>query len=85
MGREDVLQSTKRSNEAEHRRGEGKNAGRKAGRPKAVDQDVLTYIVLEIDGVAIYRVEIQPVYQALAILSFLPFGEDTPTTTDILS
>ncbi|GFV14665.1 uncharacterized protein TNCV_2586381 [Trichonephila clavipes] len=40
MGREDVPQSTKRSNEAERRRGEGKNAGRKAGRPKAVNQDV---------------------------------------------
>ncbi|GFT33890.1 hypothetical protein TNCV_4383761 [Trichonephila clavipes] len=39
MGREDVPQSTKRSNEAERRRGEGKNAGRKAGRPKAVNQD----------------------------------------------
>ncbi|GFX34073.1 hypothetical protein TNCV_194801, partial [Trichonephila clavipes] len=38
MGREDVPQSTKRSNEAERRRGEGKNAGRKAGRPKAVNQ-----------------------------------------------
>ncbi|GFV41204.1 hypothetical protein TNCV_2979581 [Trichonephila clavipes] len=37
-GREDVAQSTKRSNEAERRRGEGKNAGRKAGRPKAVNQ-----------------------------------------------
>ncbi|GFV77470.1 hypothetical protein TNCV_1069991 [Trichonephila clavipes] len=39
MGREDVPQSTKRSNEAERRRGEGKNAGRKTGRPKAVNQD----------------------------------------------
>ncbi|GFT36525.1 hypothetical protein TNCV_1344821 [Trichonephila clavipes] len=39
MGREDVPQSTKRSNEAERRQGEGKNAGRKAGRPKAVNQD----------------------------------------------
>ncbi|GFW53016.1 hypothetical protein TNCV_130811 [Trichonephila clavipes] len=39
MGREDVPQSTKRSNEAERRRGEGKNARRKAGRPKAVNQD----------------------------------------------
>ncbi|GFW06206.1 transposable element Tcb2 transposase [Trichonephila clavipes] len=39
MGREDVPQSTKRSNEAERRRGEGKNAGSKAGRPKAVNQD----------------------------------------------
>ncbi|GFT72419.1 uncharacterized protein TNCV_3609581 [Trichonephila clavipes] len=29
---------TKRSIEAERRRGEGKNAGRKAGRPKAVNQ-----------------------------------------------
>ncbi|GFT71782.1 hypothetical protein TNCV_291791 [Trichonephila clavipes] len=37
-GREDVPQSTKRSIEAERRRGEGKNAGRKAGRPKAVNQ-----------------------------------------------
>ncbi|GFX59778.1 hypothetical protein TNCV_1778171 [Trichonephila clavipes] len=38
MGREDVPQSTKRSIEAERRRGEGKNTGRKAGRPKAVNQ-----------------------------------------------
>ncbi|GFU23508.1 hypothetical protein TNCV_3537231 [Trichonephila clavipes] len=38
MGREDVPQSTKRSNEAERLRGEGKNAERKAGRPKAVNQ-----------------------------------------------
>ncbi|GFV06616.1 hypothetical protein TNCV_2949381 [Trichonephila clavipes] len=38
MGREDVPQSTTRSIEAERRRGEGKNAGRKAGRPKAVNQ-----------------------------------------------
>ncbi|GFV07321.1 uncharacterized protein TNCV_1313191 [Trichonephila clavipes] len=38
MGREDVPQSTKRSIEAERRRGKGKNAGRKAGRPKAVNQ-----------------------------------------------
>ncbi|GFU85902.1 hypothetical protein TNCV_2037331 [Trichonephila clavipes] len=37
--REDVPQSAKRSNEAECRRGEGKNAGRKTGRPKAVNQD----------------------------------------------
>ncbi|GFW02191.1 hypothetical protein TNCV_4144571 [Trichonephila clavipes] len=32
-------QSSKRSIEEECRRGEGKNAGRKAGRPKAVNQD----------------------------------------------
>ncbi|GFV51357.1 hypothetical protein TNCV_4687201 [Trichonephila clavipes] len=32
-------QRTKRSNEAERLRGEGKNAGRKTGRPKAVNQD----------------------------------------------
>ncbi|GFX71014.1 uncharacterized protein TNCV_2706171 [Trichonephila clavipes] len=38
MGREDVPQSTKRSLEAERRRGEGKNAGRNAGRPKVVNQ-----------------------------------------------
>ncbi|GFW85573.1 hypothetical protein TNCV_852251 [Trichonephila clavipes] len=38
-GREDVPQSMKRSNEAERRQGEGKNAGRKTGRPKAVNQD----------------------------------------------
>ncbi|GFY34032.1 hypothetical protein TNCV_997131 [Trichonephila clavipes] len=38
-GREDVPQSTKRSNEAKRRRGEGKNAGRKTGRLKAVNQD----------------------------------------------
>ncbi|GFV97797.1 hypothetical protein TNCV_3076311 [Trichonephila clavipes] len=38
-GREGVPQSTKRSNEAERRRGEGKNAGRKTGWPKAVNQD----------------------------------------------
>ncbi|GFU16709.1 hypothetical protein TNCV_3029531 [Trichonephila clavipes] len=35
---EDGPQSTKRSIEAERRRGEGKNAGRKAGRPKAVSE-----------------------------------------------
>ncbi|GFY24532.1 uncharacterized protein TNCV_1015781 [Trichonephila clavipes] len=38
MEKEKVPQSTKRSIEAERRRGEGKNAGRKVGRPKAVNQ-----------------------------------------------
>ncbi|GFV66011.1 RNA-directed DNA polymerase from mobile element jockey [Trichonephila clavipes] len=41
-GREDVPQSTKRSNEAECRRGEGKNAGRKTGRLMAENQDCET-------------------------------------------
>ncbi|GFV67400.1 hypothetical protein TNCV_4307711 [Trichonephila clavipes] len=64
MGREDVPQSTKRSNEAERRRGEGKNAGRKAERPKAANQDGeispknpdfhAEIVEVEIGGVAIY-------------------------------
>ncbi|GFT46859.1 hypothetical protein TNCV_3989281 [Trichonephila clavipes] len=37
-GREDVPRNSKRSNEAERRRGEGKNAGRQSGRLKAVNQ-----------------------------------------------
>ncbi|GFV29696.1 uncharacterized protein TNCV_330621 [Trichonephila clavipes] len=52
MGREDVPQSTKRSNEAERRRGEGKNAGRKAGRPKAVNQDAIRLEVMITAAVA---------------------------------
>ncbi|GFU66189.1 ATP-dependent DNA helicase [Trichonephila clavipes] len=43
MGREDVPQSTKRSIEAERRWGEGKNAGRNAGWPKAAKQGDQSY------------------------------------------